>query len=198
MVYNLSTKGNLPPLDGRLPRRRTVALLLGLGFLALTASAAGAQQSPGHASAAHPRIDLAGTWKGTLVNLPTRAAAPAVEVEIELGALPDTAGRCVPWKTTYREGGVVRGVKDYQLCRGASPTDYVVDEGGGVRLRANLLGDVLVSAFKSGAILLVTHLRVRGDTLEEEIVTITDAPTDTGLVTMPARSIQRIVAVRQR
>ena len=73
-----------------------------------------------------------------------------------------------------------------------------MDEGNNVRLRATLLGDVLVSAFKAGSILLVTHLRVRGDTLEEEIVSIADAPATDSLVTLSARSVQRIVAVRRR
>ncbi|MEN9507791.1 MAG: hypothetical protein RLZZ621_354 [Gemmatimonadota bacterium] len=191
MIYNLSTERMLPRQLGWVRCRRALGVLLAVGLLAigsLVGRPAGAQSPP----------ELAGTWKGTLVNLPARPGASTVEVTIELGALPDVPGRCSPWKTTYREGGAVRGVKDYQLCRGDGATEFFVDEGDGVRLRANLLGDVLVSAFKMGSILLVTHLRVRGDTLEEEIVSITDAPADTGLVTMPARSIQRIVAVRQR
>ncbi len=148
--------------------------------------------------AAQALPDLAGTWEGTLVNLPGRAGATPVAVTIELGALPTTDGGCVPWKTIYREAGVVRGVKDYRICRGTGAADLFVDEGNNVRLRTSLLGDVLVSAFKAGSILLVTHLRVRGDTLEEEIITITDTPATDSLVTMPARSVQRIVAVRRR
>ena len=144
---------------------------------------------------AQPLPDLAGTWEGTLVNLPSRVGAPTVAVTIELGAIPTATGQCAPWKTTYREAGVVRGVKDY---RGADAGELFVDEGNNVRLRATLLGDVLVSAFKVGSILLVTHLRVRGDTLEEEIVTIADAPATDSLVTLSARSVQRIVAVRRR
>ena len=148
--------------------------------------------------AAQALPDLAGTWEGTLVNLPRREGAPTVNVTIELGSLPTTDGQCAPWKTTYREAGVVRGVKDYRICRGTGATDLFVDEGNNVRLRANLLGDVLVSAFKAGSILLMTHLRVRGDTLEEEIVTMADAPATDSLVTLSARSLQRIVAVRRR
>ncbi len=147
---------------------------------------------------AQPLPDLAGTWEGTLVNLPSRVGAPTVAVTIELGAIPTATGQCAPWKTTYREAGVVRGVKDYRICRGADAGELFVDEGNNVRLRATLLGDVLVSAFKVGSILLVTHLRVRGDTLEEEIVSIADAPATDSLVTLSARSVQRIVAVRRR
>ena len=125
---------------------------------------------------AQPLPDLAGTWEGTLVNLPSRVGAPTVEVTIELGAIPTATGQCAPWKTTYREAGVVRGVKDYRICRGADAGELFVDEGNNVRLRATLLGDVLV----------------------EEIVTIADAPATDSLVTLSARSVQRIVAVRRR
>lgn len=145
---------------------------------------------------AQPVPDLAGTWTGTLVNLPGRPGAVPVDITIELGPFPTTDRRCAPWKTTYAEGGTVRGVKDYAICRGEGPGDLYVDEGNGIRLKTNLLGDVLVSAFKTGSILLVTHLRVRGDTLEEEIFSIADTPATDGLVSMTTRSIQRIVARR--
>jgi hypothetical protein len=149
-------------------------------------------------TAAQSRPDLGGSWQGTLVNYPVRSAAQPVEVTMELGALPVTDSTCVPWKTTYREQGVVRGVKDYRLCRGAGPDEYSVDEGGGVVLPARWLGDVLVSAFKTGSLLLVTHLRVQGDTLTEEIMTIDDKPASEGLVTMRPRGIQRMVLTRKR
>jgi hypothetical protein len=141
-------------------------------------------------SAEPPRIG--GTWRGTLTNYPTRPNAPQVTVFMELGEFPTADQQCVPWKTTYVERDTVRGVKDYRICRGAGAQDLVVDEGGGVRLKASLLGGVLVSAFKTGAILLVTHLRVTGDVLEEEIITIDDQPVSDGLVTMRTRGIQRL------
>jgi hypothetical protein len=153
---------------------------------------------PWRTTAAQLRPDFAGTWRGTLVNYPTRPGATAVDVTVELGALPQTDSTCVPWKTTYREKGVVRGVKDYQLCRRGGPDEYAVDEGGGVVLPARLLGGVLVSAFKTGPLLLVTHLRVQADTLTEEIMTIDDRPAADGLVTMRPRGIQRLVLTRQR
>lgn len=150
------------------------------------------------ASAQSAAPDLAGTWHGTLVNLPARAGAPAVDVTVELGALPQQDSTCVPWKTTYREGGVVRGAKDYRLCRGIGARSLYVDEGNGVTLQASLLGDVLVSTFKAGNVLLVTHLRVRGDTLTEEIITATDRPATDGVVSLESRGIQRLVLVRTR
>lgn len=140
--------------------------------------------------------DWAGTWRGTLVNLPLRPGATVVNVTMELGALPTTDSTCVRWRTTYAERDTVRGVKDYRLCRGTGPADLYVDEGGGVRLAAQLLGDVLVSAFKVRDILLTTQLRVRGDTLEEEIFSIGDRPATDGLVTLTARSVQRLTLTR--
>ena len=144
------------------------------------------------------RPELAGTWKGTLVNLPGRPNAPVVSITMELGAIPTADSSCVPWKTTYTERDTVRAVKDYRLCRGTGAKDLYVDEGGGVRLAAQLLGDVLTSAFKAGTSLLVTHLRVRGDTLEEEIISITDKPATEGIVTMVATNIQRLRLTRVR
>jgi hypothetical protein len=145
-----------------------------------------------------PVPDLAGTWRGSLVNLPVRPNAPTVSVTREIGAFPTGNGQCTPWRTTYAERDTVRGVKDYRLCRGSGAGDLYLDEGGGVRLAVQLLGDVLVSAFKVGPLLLTSQVRVRGDQLEEEIVTIADAPATEGLVTLTARGVQRLTLTRVR
>ena len=168
---------------------RLVSRLVLLPVLLLTwGAAARAQAAP----------DLAGVWTGTLVNLPLRPNATPVQVTMELGALPTADGHCVPWKTTYRERDTVRATKDYRLCRGTGPQSLYVDEGGGVTLQTALLGDVLVSSFKAGRTLLVTHLRVRGDTLEEEIITADDLPATEGVVAMRSRGIQRLRLTRSR
>ncbi len=88
--------------------------------------------------------DWSGTWQGTLVNLPARAGANPVDVALEIGAFPAKDGACSAWRTTYKENGAVRQVKDYRLCRGAGAEDLYVDEGG-LKLTARLLGEVLVS-----------------------------------------------------
>ena len=98
----------------------------------------------------------------------------------------------------------MRQVKAYRLCRGRGAESLHVDEGDGVRLGARVVGDVLVSAFRLQGLLLVTHLRVRGDTLEEEIVTMDEraaasaAGDGSGVASLPVRGIQRLVLVRQR
>ena len=138
-----------------------------------------------------------GTWTGTLVNLPTRPDAPVIEVIRDIGPLPDRPGACTPWKTTYREAGVVRQVKDYALCRDAEGDGWSVDEGGGVRLPARFLGDVLVSSFKYGALILTVRTEVRDGVMEEDIITADDRPATDGIVTLRSRSIQRLRLTRR-
>jgi hypothetical protein len=125
------------------------------------------------------------------VNYPERPGAPVVEVTRELGEIPRTPGTCTPFKTTYREGGVVKGVKDYRLCRGDAGALWV-DEGDGVQLPSHLIGGVLISAFKAGTTLLIAQMRLRGDVLEEEILTVADAPATEGVVGLGAKAIQRL------
>lgn len=133
-----------------------------------------------------------GKWKGTLKNLPAKPDAPQVEVTREIGAFPFTDNTCGMWKTTYSEGGVVKQVKDYKLCRGTGANDLYIDEGNGTKLTANVIGDALVLPFKSGNSLLISTIRLRGETLEEEILTVDDKPATMGVQPMSAKGIQRI------
>jgi hypothetical protein len=133
-----------------------------------------------------------GTWRGTLTNLPARPDAPTVEVTREIGAFPTADSSCTPLRTTYREAGVVRGVKDYRLCRRRGADDWYVDEGGGLTLAARWLGDVLVSTFKYDSLLLISTLRRRGDVLEEEIITADDRPAQPGPLSLKTRGLQRL------
>ncbi len=133
-----------------------------------------------------------GKWKGKLVNVPAKPDATPVEVEREIGAFPTANNTCSMWKTTYTELGVVKQVKDYKLCRGTGADDIYIDEGNGVKLTAKIVGDALVTAFKSGNTLLISTVRLRGETLEEEILTVDDKPATMGVQPMNAKSIQRI------
>jgi hypothetical protein len=133
-----------------------------------------------------------GKWKGTLVNLPAKPGATPVEVTMEIGAFPMTDNTCTPWKTTYSEGGVVKVVKDYKLCRGTGIADLAIDESG-LRLPVRVIGDALVGPFKAGEILLVSTMRLRGEVLEEEILTVDDKPAiKDGVQPMTAKGIQRL------
>lgn len=137
-----------------------------------------------------------GTWRGELTNAPARGGVPRVEVTRVIGAMPTTDSSCTAFRTTYREQGVVRGEKAYQLCRGAGADDWYVDEGGGLRLSARWLGDALVSPFKYDSLLLISTVRLRDGVLEEEIVTIDDRPAINGVQPLRARSLQRLVLRR--
>ncbi len=161
------------------------------GLLVLMLLCVMTEQARAQAALASPK-DWEGKWRGTLTNLPLRPGAKPVEVTREVGPFPTADNACTPFKTTYAEGGVVRQVKDYRLCRGTGANDLFVDEGGGVKLSAQLIGDVLVSAFKFDNLLLISSARLRGDVMEEDILTVDDQPAAKGIVTMRSRAIQRL------
>jgi hypothetical protein len=137
-----------------------------------------------------------GTWKGELRNFPARAGAKSVEVEVKLGEWPSREGECAEWKTTYREGGEVKGVKDYTLCRSGPEGEYFVDEGNGVKLPARLLDGALVSQFKYGKTLLTTILELRDGVLVEHIYTAGDEAATEGVRTLPVKGVQKITLRR--
>ena len=141
---------------------------------------------------ASPVAAWQGKWTGKLTNFPAKPDAPAVDVTLEIGAFPALDNTCTMWKTTYSEAGTVKQVKDYKLCRGTGAADLYVDEGNGIKLSAKLLGDALISPFKYDNLLLVSTIRLRGEVLEEEILTADDKPTVTGVQPMQAKGIQRI------
>lgn len=170
-------------------------LIRAVCVLMLAVSSAGmAQTRPQPTPTVLP--DWSGTWRGTLVNFPQRPGAPVVEVTMEIGPFPTADTTCTPWKTTYAEGGTVKAVKDYKLCRGTGPDDLFIDEGDGVKLTARLIGDVLVAPFKYDSILLISQTRRHGDTLEEEILTVDDQPAIKGVVALRPRTIQRLTLRR--
>ena len=139
-----------------------------------------------------PVASWEGKWTGKLTNVPAKPDAPQVEVTREIGAFPIAENTCATWKTTYSEAGAVKQVKDYKLCRGTGSADLYIDEGNGVKLPARLLGDALVTPFKYDNVLLVSTIRLRGEVLEEEILTVDDKPAITGVQPMQAKNLQRI------
>lgn len=170
-------------------RSRSVLVCTTVALAAFTAvpSALRAQESP---------PDLSGVWQGRLTNIPALSGAAPVDVTMEIGPLPADRG-CAMWRTTYAEGGTVRQVKDYRLCRGSSAGELFIDEGEGTRLTTRWIGAVLVTPFKSGDALLVSSIRMRGVFLEEEILTVQDRPAARGVQPLVPRSIQRLVLRRR-
>ena len=145
---------------------------------------------------ASPIAAWEGKWTGKLVNVPAKPSAVQVDVEMEIGAFPTANNSCAPWRTTYSEAGAAKSVKDYKICRGTGPDDIYIDEGG-LKLTARVIGDALVAPFKSDNILLVSTMRLRGEVLEEEILTVDDKPAIMGVQPMQAKGIQRIELRRQ-
>ena len=137
-----------------------------------------------------------GTWRGSLTNYPSRGPSPSVDVLLELGPFPMSDNTCTMWRYTYTESGKVPLVKDYRLCRGYGVDDLFIDEGDGTKLAAQWIGDVLITPFKYDNLLLIGSMRLRGDILEDEILTADDQHSTKGVVSLRARGIQRIQAKR--
>jgi hypothetical protein len=134
-----------------------------------------------------------GTWRGSLINYPTKLGSSSyVDVLLEIGLYPTIDNTCAMWRYTYSEDGKVQAVKDYRLCRGHGADDLVIDEGNGVKLATRWIGGVLVTPFKYDNLFLVSSTRMRGDILEEEILTVDDKPAINGPQSMHTRAIQRI------
>jgi pimeloyl-ACP methyl ester carboxylesterase len=132
-----------------------------------------------------------GKWTGKLTNVPATPGAIPVDVTMEIGTFPTADNSCGQWKTTYTESGTVKSVKDYKICRGTGADDIYIDEGG-VRLTARVIGESLIVPFKSGNVLLVSTTRLRGEAIEQEILTVDDKPATSGVQPMQAKGIQKI------
>jgi hypothetical protein len=144
-----------------------------------------------------PEVDWAGTWKGTLVNHPVRVKGRSVETMIEIGAFPKKDGECAIWKSTFTIPGKPDVVKDYQLCR-VNEEDLYFDDGKGTKLATQLIGGVLVTPYKGNSHVLVQVVRLRGDTLEQEIFTAQDRAAESGPkpTSLEPAAVQRIVLKR--
>ena len=136
----------------------------------------------------------AGKWRGELVNYPTKAGAPKVEVVREVGKLPSKDGECAVFRTSYYEAGIKKATKNYELCLRAG--DYAIDEGNGIVLSAGFLGGIFVAPFKYGSVLLVSVTRVEGDRMIEEIYTAEDRPAGKGVVALKPKALQKLVFQR--
>lgn len=132
-----------------------------------------------------------GTWKGELKDLPAKPNAPKVEVTMEIGPMPTADNSCTAWKTTYLEDGKTT-VKDYKLCRGTGADDLYIDEGGGTRLTGRIIGETFVVPFRSTGRLFVSSMRMRGEVLEQEILTVDDKPAADGVQPLTPRGTQRV------
>lgn len=142
----------------------------------------------------HPK--WTGTWIGSLYNFPSKDGLPLVDVKLEIGPFPLTDNSCTMWRTTYSKDNKVQQVKDYRLCRGNGVADLAMDEGDGLKLAMQWIGGVLVTPFKYDNLLLISTMRLREEILEEEILTMNDVSGTSGVQSMRAHGIQRVVLKR--
>ena len=127
-----------------------------------------------------------------MVNFPLKPDAVEVKVRMDIGPFPLEDQTCSTWRTTYFPVGQNESVKDYRLCRGTGENDLFIDEGNNVTLACQWLANILISPFKFGDLLLVSLTRQEGDTLQDEIYTISNPASTQRVQSMKTRGIQRL------
>ncbi|CAF1487370.1 unnamed protein product [Didymodactylos carnosus] len=136
------------------------------------------------------QTDWTGTWHGATEAYPEGQLGHGWNVTFIIGPYPMTDETCTIWNSTFTEHGVLKLLKDYRFCRGQGATDLYVDEGSGGMAAVQWINDILVSSFKFNGVFAVATMRIRGDTLEEEIIIADDKPAaENILVSMRAQSI---------
>ncbi len=118
-----------------------------------------------------------GTWHGVIEAYPEGQLGDGWHKTLVIGTYPMTDETCTILSSTFTEHGVLQLTKDYRLCRGHGATDLYIDEGTGGVLTVQWINDVLIASFKYKGLFTVSSLRMRGDTLEEEIIIAEDKPT---------------------
>lgn len=106
-----------------------------------------------------------GEWVGELILL--GAEGKTTKVPLTLRIKPLDGGGGWTWKASY--GGDRPTVKDYKLMPGEKPGRFQIDEGGGVVLDARLDGEVMLSTFGVGEIVLTARYELRGRSLHFEV-----------------------------
>jgi hypothetical protein len=135
-------------------------------------------------------------WTGTLQMAPAGPRSDPVNVRVVLGPLPQRAGECATWHTTYERRGDPAVVKPYRLCRSAAPEAYVIDEGNGIQLAARRVDNTLFSTYRIGTTVFVTQLRWIGERIEQEL-SVFEPAADTGAVVSLVLTSRQYVVLRR-
>jgi hypothetical protein len=139
------------------------------------------------------QTDWTGTWHGVIEAYPEGQLGDGWHKTFVIGSYPMADETCTIWNSTFTEHGVLQLIKDYRFCRGRGATDLYIDTGSGATLAVQCFNDILVSPFKSKDVFTVCSMRMRGDTLEEEIIIADDKPgAENSFVSMRAQSIHLI------
>ena len=134
-----------------------------------------------------------GTWHGVIEAYPEGQLGHGWHKTFVIGSYPMTDETCTIWNSTFTEHGVLQLTKDYRFCRGLGATDLYIDAGSDAILAVQWINDVLVSSFKYKGVFTVASIRMRGNTLEEEIIIADDNPgAENNFVSMRTQSIHLI------
>ncbi|CAF4697456.1 unnamed protein product, partial [Rotaria magnacalcarata] len=139
------------------------------------------------------QTNWSGTWHGVIEAYPEGQIGDGWHKTMIVGSYPMTDETCTTLNSTFTEHGVVKLIKDYRFCRGRDASDLYIDAGNAGKLVVQWINDVLISSFKTNGVFTVSSLRMRGDTLVEEIIIAEDKPGDeNSLVSMRTHSIHLI------
>lgn len=132
-----------------------------------------------------------GTWQGVIEAYPDGQLGHGYNVTYIIGPYPMTDETCVTWGSTFSERGVLKMTKNNRFCRGHGAADlYILDGETGGKAAVQWIHDILVASFKVDGVFTVISMRIRGDTLQEEIIISDDKPGfENVLVSMPTHSI---------
>lgn len=134
-----------------------------------------------------------GTWHGVIETYPEGQPGDGWHKTLVIGSYPTDDHTCTTWNGSFTQHGVTQLLKDYRFCRGNNATDLYIDVGDGTTLGVQRIDPIFITAFKSSGLYVISSLRMRGDTLEEEIITADDKPADgKNLVSMGVHSIHHI------
>jgi hypothetical protein len=132
-----------------------------------------------------------------MINIDPPDAGPAnLEMTLELGPFPTVDNNCTMWRGTYRQEGRIVNIKDYRLCRRNSDEDLFTDERNGIILDTQWLGGELITPYKFENVFYTAVTRLRGDVLEDEIITVDDNSESKGVQSLRTRAVYRTVMER--
>lgn len=137
-----------------------------------------------------------GVWRGEIEVLAGGKVTHRAQMELRIAPIAGSAAKT--WTQTY-SGQPPRQYEIRPADSGAGR--FILDEKNGVLLEEQLIGDTLLSTFRTGDVLLFSRFDLRGDALAVEIATFA-APAVNGATkpevgALPFRSIQRGVLHRQ-
>lgn len=138
-----------------------------------------------------------GVWRGEIEVIAGGKVTHRAQMELRITPIAGSLAKT--WMQTYSG----QPPRNYEI-RPAEGGEgrFVMDEKNGVLLDEQLVGNTLLSAFRTGGVLLTSRFELRGEELEIEIATfgeqLANAATQPEVAALPFRSIQRGVLHRQQ